>query len=145
MRLQAKCDAAGIPMSGVGSHPLINHLVIFILYFIIHFFVDHKLTRIIPAKPLHNRDIGSVHFTHFPCIVIWDKLSRHLCMLTYIYLNVDKCWLTFYMPHQMFKLQIALNYGKKVTKCDFLKSVNVKDTFDVFMVDTTLLTPFKHK
>ncbi len=32
-------------------------------------------------------------------------------MLTYIYLNVDECWLTSPMPKQMFKLQIVLNYA----------------------------------
>ncbi len=42
---------------------------------------------------------------------ICDKLSRHLSMLTYIYLNVDECWLTSPMPYQRFKLQILLNYA----------------------------------
>ncbi len=46
---------------------------------------------IIPAKPLHNRDIVSVHFNNFYCMEICDKLTRHLSMLTYIYLNVDEC------------------------------------------------------
>ncbi len=46
---------------------------------------------IIPAKPLHNHDIVSVHFNHFHCMGICDKLSRHLYMLTYIYFNVDEC------------------------------------------------------
>ncbi len=32
---------------------------------------------IIPAKPLHNSDTGSVHFNHFYCMGICDKLSRH--------------------------------------------------------------------
>ncbi len=31
-------------------------------------------------------------------------------MLTYIFLNVNECWLTSSMPQQMFKLQISLNY-----------------------------------
>ncbi len=43
---------------------------------------------------------------------IFDKLIRHLSMLPYIYLNVDECWLTYYMPQQRFKLQIALKYGQ---------------------------------
>ncbi len=47
-----------------------------------------------PAKPLHNHDIVSVHFNHFNCMGICDKLSKQLSMLTYIYLNVDECWLT---------------------------------------------------
>ncbi len=45
----------------------------------------------IPAKPLHNSDTVSVHFNHFYCMGICDKLSRQLYMLTYIYLNVDGC------------------------------------------------------
>ncbi len=60
-----------------------------------------------PAKPLHNPDI--VHFNHFPCIVFFNKLCRHLSMLTYIYPNVDTCWLTSSMPQEMFKLQISPN------------------------------------
>ncbi len=44
-----------------------------------------------PAKPLHNIDTVSVHFNHFYCMGICDKLSRHLYMLTYIYLTVDEC------------------------------------------------------
>ncbi len=43
---------------------------------------------------------------------ICDKLSRDLDMLTYIYLNVDDCWLTSSMPQQRFKLQKKLvNYA----------------------------------
>ncbi len=67
---------------------------------------------------------------------ICDKLSRHLYMLTYIYLNVGECWLTSSMPQQMFKLQISLNYGNI-----FLKCVNVKGSIDVVMINTDLLTP----
>ncbi len=55
-------------------------------------------TLSIPAKPLHNNDIVSVHFNHFHRVGIYEKLSRHLSMLTYIYLNVDECWLTYSMP-----------------------------------------------
>ncbi len=44
----------------------------------------------IPEKPLHNDDIVPVHFNHFHCMGICDKLNRHLSMLTYIYLNVDE-------------------------------------------------------
>ncbi len=65
----------------------------------------------IPAKPLHNHDIVSVHFNHFYCKEICDKLSRDIAMLTYIYLNVDDCWLTSSMPQQTFKIQIVLNYA----------------------------------
>ncbi len=45
----------------------------------------------ISAKPLHNHNIVSVHFIHFYCPEICDKLSRDLAMLTYTYLNVDDC------------------------------------------------------
>ncbi len=45
--------------------------------------------HITPAKPLHNRDIVSVHFNNFHYMGICDKLSKHLSMLTYIYLNLD--------------------------------------------------------
>ncbi len=41
---------------------------------------------VIPAKSLHNHDIVSVHFSHF------------YCMVTYMSLNVDECWLTFSTP-----------------------------------------------
>ncbi len=45
----------------------------------------------IPAKPLHNRDIVSVHFNHFYCMGNCDNLTRHLSMLTYIstWMSVD--------------------------------------------------------
>ncbi len=48
-------------------------------------------TKSIPAEPLHNCDIVSVHFNHFPLMGICDKLSRHLSMLSCIYLTVDEC------------------------------------------------------
>ncbi len=43
--------------------------------------------HLIPAKPLHNHDIVSVHFNNFYCNEIGDKLRRDLAVLTYIYLN----------------------------------------------------------
>ncbi len=49
------------------------------------------LTIYILAKPLQNHDIVLVHFNNFYCMGICDKLSRHLSMLTYIYVNVDEC------------------------------------------------------
>ncbi len=52
----------------------------------------------IPANPFHSHDIVSVHFIHFYCTEICDKLNRDLAMLTFIYLNVDDCWLTSFMP-----------------------------------------------
>ncbi len=39
---------------------------------------------LIPAKPLHNHDIVSIHFNHLYCIGMCYKLSRDLAMLTYI-------------------------------------------------------------
>ncbi len=48
-------------------------------------------TVYIPAKPLHNHDIVSVHFNHFHCTEIWDKLRKDLYMINYIYLDVDEC------------------------------------------------------
>ncbi len=47
--------------------------------------------HIIPAKPLHNHDIVSVHFNLFFCTDICDKLRMDLAMFNYIYLNVDEC------------------------------------------------------
>ncbi len=66
-----------------------------------------KPTYVIPTKPLHNHDIVSVHFNHFYCTEIYDKLSRNLALFTYIYLN---WWLTFSCLN-MFKLQLLLNYA----------------------------------
>ncbi len=49
---------------------------------------------VIPAKPLHNHDIVSVHFNNFHyCTDICNKPRRYLAMFTFIYLNVDGCWL----------------------------------------------------
>ncbi len=45
---------------------------------------------LILAKPLHNRDIVSVHFNHFYCTEMCDKLKRGVAMFAYIYLNVDE-------------------------------------------------------
>ncbi len=54
-------------------------------------------------KPLHKHSIVSVHFNHFYSAVgICDTLSRHLSILTYIYLNVHECWLTSFLPQQRF-------------------------------------------
>ncbi len=75
------------------------------------FFYFYIIISIYNVKPLHNCDMVSVHFNHFHCMGICDKLNRHLSMLTYIYLNVDDCCLASSMPLQRFKLQISLNYG----------------------------------
>ncbi len=65
----------------------------------------------ISAQPLHNHIIVSGHLYHFPCMKIYDTLRRHLCMLTYIYFDMDDCWLTYCMLQQMVKLKISLNYA----------------------------------
>ncbi len=49
-----------------------------------HLYYVYGKTLIIPAKPLYNSDTVPVHFNHFYCMRICDKLSRHLSMLTYI-------------------------------------------------------------
>ncbi len=69
------------------------------------------LSLLIPAKRLHNSDTVSVHFNHFYCTEICDKLMRDLAMLTYIYYDVDECWLTHSVTQQRFKLHISLNYA----------------------------------
>ncbi len=53
--------------------------------------LNKRMCIFIPAKPYHNSVTVSVHFYHFYCMGICDKLSRHLSMVTYIYLNVDEC------------------------------------------------------
>ncbi len=60
-----------------------------------------------PISALCQTCQAITHFNHFYCIEICDKLSRDLAMVTYIYLNVDECWLT----SSMFKLQMLLNYA----------------------------------
>ncbi len=62
-------------------------------------------------------------------------------MFTYIYLNVDECWLTSSMAHQRFKLQIDLkcaNIEKIVFSWDF---VDGDISFNLVWVYTTLLLP----
>ncbi len=68
-------------------------------------------THSIPAKPLHNNDIVSVHFNHFYYMEICDKLRKNLAMFTYIYLNVYERGLTSSIPQRRFKLGILLNYA----------------------------------
>ncbi len=55
---------------------------------------DWSTSQVIPANPLYNHVIPSVHFNHFYFMEICDKLRKNLAMFTYIYLNVDECWLT---------------------------------------------------
>ncbi len=55
---------------------------------------DTDTNTYLPNQPLHNRDIVSVHFNNCFCMGICDKLTWHLSMLPYIYLNVDEYSLT---------------------------------------------------
>ncbi len=64
---------------------------------------------------------------------ICTKLNRYLSMLTYIYLNVDECWLTYYMLSKGLNSKFLLIIVK-FKKSDFLKCVNVKGSFDMLMV-----------
>ncbi len=74
---------------------LIDYRKIVTLIYFVHSIDLHKprysFALTIPAKPLQNHDIVSVHFNHFYCTDICDKLSRVLDMLTYIYLKVGDC------------------------------------------------------
>ncbi len=74
---------------------LYNILLLVCKYYKIwnHKGVVYRWLLLITAKPLHDSDTVSVHFNHFYWMGICDKLSRHLYMLIYIYLNVDECWL----------------------------------------------------
>ncbi len=53
--------------------------------------IMYYIAKLIPVEPLQNSDTFSVHFNHFYCIEICDKLRRDLAMLTYIYLRVNEC------------------------------------------------------
>ncbi len=59
--------------------------------------------------PVHSHDIVYVLLV----FIAWRfaKLNSDLDMLTYIYLNVDDCWLTSSMPQQRFNIQMFLNYA----------------------------------
>ncbi len=67
---------------------------------------------IILAKPLHN---------HFPCMGICNNLST----LIYVNLHISQC---------------GLSGTPNLTKCGFLRCVNVKGSIDVVMVNITLYT-----
>ncbi len=57
-------------------------LFLFISYSYSHTYSDSE-AETIPAKPLHNHDIVSVHFNNFYCTEICNKLRRDLAMFTY--------------------------------------------------------------
>ncbi len=94
-----------------------------------------------PAKPLHNSDTVSVHFNHFYCMEICDKLRRDLAMLTYIYLNVDECWLASSTPQHRLKLQSSLNYANIEQNSFSWPIVNGHVSFKMVGVHITLLLP----
>ncbi len=51
----------------------------------------NTIADIIPAQPLHNSDIVSVHFNNFPCIMMINStLTKHLSILSYIYIYMDE-------------------------------------------------------
>ncbi len=96
----------------------------------------------ISAKPLHNSDTVSVHFNHFYCTDICDKLRKDLAMLTYIYLNVDECWLTSSMRQQRFKLQISLHYANIEQNTFSWGVVDGHVSFNLVGVHITLVLPY---
>ncbi len=52
-------------------------------------------TICILANPLHSHELVGSTFNYFVyCMEICDKLRKDLAMLTYIFHNVDECWLT---------------------------------------------------
>ncbi len=59
-------------------------------------------TKYIPDKPLHN-DTVWVHFNHLYCMEICNKLRRNITILTYIWLNANKCLLQLSMPQKRIK------------------------------------------
>ncbi len=65
------------------------------MFYDIVLFKQHTIQSLlivyVPGKPLHNRNIVTVYYNSFPCMKISEILTRHFCMLTYIYLNVDEC------------------------------------------------------
>ncbi len=97
--------------------------------------------RFLPAMPLHNSDTVSVHFNHFYCMYICDKLKGDLAMLTYIYLNVDECWLASSMPQKPFNFKF-LYIMLILNKMRFSwRVVNSHVSFKIVWVHITLLLP----
>ncbi len=70
-------------------------------------------------------------------------------MFTYIYLNVDGCWLTSSMPQESFKVHILLNYAlipENVFSEDQLQLLKVLEVnwFSVTYILTNLITNSIH-
>ncbi len=51
--------------------------------------MQYNYYKFIPAKPLYNCEIVSIHVNIFFCIGICDTI-RHLSILMYIHLNVHE-------------------------------------------------------
>ncbi len=93
--------------------PLPYNMYLFNLRIAMHILIKNKDIYLKKKKgrlPLHNCDIVSLHFTHFYCTEIFNKLRRDWFML---HLNVDEQWVLIKissMLQQRFQLQILLNY-----------------------------------
>ncbi len=62
-----------------------------------------KISLFIPVKPLHNRDIVSKHFNNCRSYMgICNTLTRHVFMLTYIYLNLIYMTILNHKPFTLF-------------------------------------------
>ncbi len=84
-------DANNICKTDDIPNPLNIPVSIYVSWLHVDQYVICNVDYSIPTKPLYNCDIGSVHFNHLYCMGMCDKLTRHLSMLIYIYLNVDEC------------------------------------------------------
>ncbi len=117
------------------------------LYYLFHYYTYPYFlssTLNIPANSLHNSDTVTVHFNHLYCMEICDKLRRdvYIAMITYIYLDVDECWLTPSMPQQRVKLQISLNYANIEQNVFSWCVVDGHVSFNLVGVHITLLLPY---
>ncbi len=63
-------------------------------------------------------------------------------MLTYIYLNVDECWLTSSMRQQRFKLQISFHYANIEQNTFSWGVVDGHVSFNLVGVHITLVLPY---
>ncbi len=106
-----------------------------------HMSVLFPFTLRIATKPSRNSNTVSVHFNHLYCTEICDKLRRDLAMLTYIYLDVDECWLMSSMPYKGFNstfLSIMLILNNMCFWC----VVGGHVSFNLVRLHITLLLPY---
>ncbi len=67
---------------------------------------------------------------------------RRFVMLTYIYFDVDECWLTSSVSQEKFKLQFSYNYAN-INRNAFCWGVNDGHvSINLFRVHITLLLPY---